>query len=198
MAVRGLIIFSVLLSSLVASCYGTGLFKDLSNTLTVSTTPTGKVNLKAGKDQITVTWGLNRNVSKLDTSAYKQVEVKLCFLAESQVDRPWRKTEDELARDKTCQFLVVKKDFTSSSDSFTYTVKKDVPTAHYFVRVYVRDGPDGKQLAYGQTTGLDLSVKSISGRSASIDIAASIFSAFSVLSLAFFFYLEKKKARRAT
>lgn len=145
-----------------------------------------------------MTWALNRSISGVDTSIYREVEAKLCYHLESQKDRPWRKTEEEMARDKTCQFAIVKRPYTSSSDSVTYTIKKDVPTAHYFIRVYVRDGPGGKLIAYGQTTGLDLFVAGISGRSASIDIAASIFSAFSVISLGFFFYLEKKKSKRAT
>ncbi|CAO2840560.1 unnamed protein product [Amaranthus hypochondriacus] len=196
MAVRGLILFAMIFSIMVTTCCGKVMFSHLANTLKVSTSPKGKVDLKAGVDSITITWGLNKNGSKVDTKSYKNIEVKLCYSKESQKDRPWRKTEEELDRDKTCQFSVLKKEYNVTTDSFTYKVKKDVPTAHYFVRVYVRDGPDGKQIAYGQTNAVDLNVTGISGRSSSIDIAASVFSTFSVVSLAFFFYLEKKKAKK--
>nr|WPH61291.1 nitrate assimilation related protein [Suaeda altissima] len=196
MAVRGLIIFVALLSSFVVACYGEGLFSELKQTLTVSASPTGKVSLIAGKDEITVTWGLNSTSTK--TTNYKNVEVKLCYLEESQKDRPWRRTEDDLKRDKTCQFLVAEKEFTTKDDTVTYQVKKDVPSAHYFIRAYVTDGPKGKLIAYGQTTGLDLKVKGISGRSLAIDVAASVFSGFSVLSLVFFYFMEKSKAKRAS
>ncbi|KAL2932740.1 High-affinity nitrate transporter 3.1 [Bienertia sinuspersici] len=194
MAIRGVIIFVALLSSFIVTCYGAGSFAELAHTLSVSASPTGKVYLTAGEDEITVTWGLNSTTT--DTTAYKKIEVELCYLAESQKDRPWRRTEDDLDRDKTCQFLVAAKDFKSSSkDSATYTVKKDVPSAHFFIRAYVLD-PKGKKIAYGQTNGLDIKVKGISGRSASIDIAASIFSAFSVLSLVFFYFNEKRIAKQ--
>ncbi|KMS95334.1 hypothetical protein BVRB_009170 [Beta vulgaris subsp. vulgaris] len=197
MGVRGLIIFAAVLCSLVATCYSKGVFADLRNTLTVSASPSGRVDLRAGIDQITVSWRLNRNISNTDSATYSKVDVKLCYHLESQKDRPWRRTEEDLSRDKTCQFSMVKKDYNSSTDSVTYTVKKNIPTAHYFVRVYVRNA-DNREIAYGQTNGLDLNIKGISGRSTSIDVAASVFSGFSVLSLAFFFFLEKRKAKKLT
>lgn len=44
MGVRGLIIFAAVLCSLVATCYGEGVFADLRNTLTVSASPSGRGN----------------------------------------------------------------------------------------------------------------------------------------------------------
>ncbi|KAK9757223.1 hypothetical protein RND81_01G149400 [Saponaria officinalis] len=193
MAVRGLFAVAIL-CSVAAVCCAEIKLSELPITVSVGVTPSGKVNLKAGEGNITVTWALNQ--TSADTSKYSKVSLKLCFNKESQIDRPWRKTEDELFKDKTCQFDVVKKDYSATGNSASYVVKKDIPTGHYFVRAYVLNAA-GDKIAYGQTEGVDLFITAISGRHVSIDIAAAVFSAFSVLSLAFFFYMEKKKSRSA-
>jgi len=154
------------------------------------------VDLTAGVNQITVTWGLNQSLENTDTSSYNTVKVKLCYHAESQKDRPWRKTEDHLNRDKTCQHAITSKPYSSSNNSITYTVLRDVPTADYFIRAYVDDDTE-TAVAYGQTIGDTFSITAITGRHVSLDIASAMFSAFSLVSLAFFFYLEKK-AKRAS
>ncbi|KAL9235613.1 hypothetical protein vseg_010358 [Gypsophila vaccaria] len=192
MAVRGSVLGVTLMCAMVVICYGEIKLSELPITLSVATTPT-KADLLAGVSKITVTWALNN--TKADTSKYAKVALKLCYTKASQVDRPWRKTEDELFKDKTCQHAVATKTYASSGNSVDYVVLKDVPTGHYFVRAYVVDGA-GNKVAYGQTEGVDLFITAITGRHVSIDIAAAAFSAFSVVSLAFFFYLEKKKSAK--
>ncbi|KAK9733987.1 hypothetical protein RND81_04G106200 [Saponaria officinalis] len=148
-------------------------------------------DLLAGVGKITVTWALNK--SNADTSKYSKVTLKLCYTKASQIDRPWRKTEDELFKYKTCQNEIATKTYASSGNSVDYIILKDVPTGHYYIRAYVVEA-DGTKVAYGQTDGVDLFITAITGRQVSIDIAAAAFSAFSVVSLAFF-YLEKKKLK---
>ncbi|KAK9733992.1 hypothetical protein RND81_04G106700 [Saponaria officinalis] len=191
MAVRGLILGATLICAMVVVCYGEVKLSELPITLSVATTPP-KADLLAGVGKITVTWALNK--SNADTLKYSKVTLKLCYTKASQIDRPWRKTEDELFKDKTCQHEIATKTYASSENSVDYVVLKDVPTGHYFIRAYVVDAA-GTKVAYGQTDGVDLFITAITGRHASIDIAAAAFSAFSVVSLAFFFYLEKKKSK---
>ncbi|KAL8123404.1 hypothetical protein AgCh_011392 [Apium graveolens] len=131
-------------------------------------------------------------------SAYKTVKVKLCYAPISQKDRGWRKTEDELKKDRTCQHKIVTRPYNASTN-FTSTIARDFPSATYFVRAYVFDAKD-KEVAYGQATDDAkktnlFEVEAITGRHASLDIASVCFSVFSVVSLAGFFYLEKRKAR---
>jgi len=191
MAIRGLIL--VLFASFVVACHGEALFSKLPRTLTIDVNST-KGDLNAGEGKITVAWALNG--TDVDQSNYVKVAIKLCYKKISQTDRPWRKTSDELFKDKTCQHAVATQKYAAAGNTTTYTVLKDVPTAHYFVRAYVLDNTTAK-VAYGQNMDVDLSIIAITGRHASIDVAAGVFSAFSVLSLAFFFYLEKKKAKSA-
>jgi len=198
MGVRGLLIATAFFASLVVVCYAEIKLSELPVVLgvTVTNPAGGKGNLKAGEGKVTVTWVLNKT-GDVDKSKYVgKVAVKLCYRKESQIDRPWRKTEDELFKDKTCAHEIATKPYSATEDSAEYVVKKDVPTGHYFVRAYVVDA-SGAKIAYGEDKSVDLSVTAITGRHASIDIAAAIFSAFSVVSLAFFFYLEKKKSKSA-
>ncbi|GAB2269755.1 hypothetical protein Dimus_004677 [Dionaea muscipula] len=203
----------VMLYSLVATCYGAVLtFSDLQRSLFVSTTSLQPQQaLKAGEDQITVTWGMNQSFKDANdtvSSGYKTIKVKLCYAPISQVDRPWRKTvNSNLAKDKTCQYTInVSKpestDPGNTSSTFTWTITRNVPTATYFIRAYAYDA-DGKEVAYGQTTNANKTtnlfhVQGISGRHTSLDIASAAFSAFSVLSLFVFFYLEKRKTKKTT
>lgn len=160
--------------------------------------------LKAGVDKIRVTWVLNGTVKAGSDSSYKNIKAKLCYAPVSQVDRAWRKTEDDLKKDKTCQFDIVEKPYNpanKTAQSFEWTVERDVPTGTFFVRAYVFNSA-GQEVAYGQTTddkkGTNLfQIESITGRHVSLDIASVCFSAFSVVSLFGFFFIDKRKAKKA-
>ncbi|KAL0356307.1 UNVERIFIED_CONTAM: High-affinity nitrate transporter 3.1 [Sesamum radiatum] len=198
MAIQGSFVASILFSYLVAACYG-ATFSSLQNTLIVTASPQAGQVLKAGEDNITVTWSLNTTFPAGTDSDYKTVTVKLCYAPISQQDRAWRKTVDELKKDKTCQHKIVDKPYSPSTNTFTWTAQKDVPTATYFIRAYVHNSAD-KEVAFGQTTDSHkatnlFEIQAISGRHVSLDIASVCFSAFSVVALFGFFFLEKRKAK---
>ncbi|KAI3454405.1 hypothetical protein Pfo_011068 [Paulownia fortunei] len=198
MAVQDFLVASLVLSCLAATSYG-ATFSSLQSTLIVSaSTKQGQV-LKAGEDKITLTWSLNTSLPAGTDSAYKTVKIKLCYSPVSQQDRAWRKTVDDLKKDKTCQHKIVAKPYNPSNNTFTWTVQRDVPTATYFIRAYVHNSAD-EEVAYGQTTDAHkttnlFDIQAISGRHVSLDIASVCFSAFSVLSLFGFFFLEKRKSK---
>lgn len=155
--------------------------------------------LKAGEANITVTWSFNKTFPSGTDSTYKTVKVKLCYAPISQKDRAWRKTEDELNKDRTCQHKIVSRPYSASTNSFTWTIERDVPSATYFVRAYVFNANE-EEVAYGQATDAAkkinlFHVEAITGRGVSLDIASVCFSLFAIVSLAGFFYLEKRKAR---
>lgn len=194
----------VVISCLVASATAGVEFSTLPRTLGVTATinsSTPNVGM-AGIDKVLVTWWVNQSSSPV-VSEYKTVQVKLCFAPESQVDRSWRKTNNDLKKDKTCQFVVTKQPYNSNiqNNTVAWTVERDVPTATYFVRAYILDA-SGIQVAYGQSTNKAktanlFKIQSISGRHVSLDIASAVFSAFSVVSLFGFFIVEKMSARKA-
>lgn len=156
--------------------------------------------LHAGVDQFEVSWKLNQSTPASADSGYKKVKVLLCYDPVSQADRGWRKTNDNLKKDKTCQFKVTTQPYSSGGGSFVYTVERSIPTGTYFVRAYALDSGD-TEVAYGQTTNAAktanlFDVVGITGRHASLDVAAGCFSAFSILALVFFFAVEKRKAKK--
>ncbi|XP_052176060.1 high-affinity nitrate transporter 3.1-like [Diospyros lotus] len=196
-----LLVASVLLiSSLAETCYGVT-FSSLNRTLLLTASPTPGQVLKAGEDQITVAWSYNKTFPSGTDSTYKTVVVKLCYAPISQLDRAWRKTQDNLEKDKTCQFKITSKPYSPSNNSFTWAIEKEIPTATYFIRAYAINSRH-VEAAYGQTTDAHkatnlFQVQAISGRHASLDIASVCFSAFSILSLFGFFYMEKRRAKLA-
>ncbi|KAJ4960230.1 hypothetical protein NE237_020140 [Protea cynaroides] len=198
-----LFIASLLLFCLMENCYGAVHLSSLKQTLVVTASPNPGQVLKAGEDEITVNWGFNQSFPAGTDSAYTNVKVKLCYAPISQIDRSWRKTNDDLTKDKTCQYSIVSKPYNPSTNnvkqSFDWIIGRDVPTAAYFVRVYAYNSA-GDEVGYGQTSDAKkttnlFEIQGISGRHASLDIAAACFSAFSVVSLFGFFYIEKSKAK---
>ncbi|KAL7138884.1 hypothetical protein ABFS83_09G012900 [Erythranthe nasuta] len=202
MAINRFLLGSVFVCCLVATCYANILFSSLKPTLTVTANHKEGV-LKAGVDNVTVTWMLDSSMPAGTDSSYKTIKVKLCYAPVSQVDRGWRKTKDDLTKDKTCSHKIVAKPYVAGGAvaTATWTVQRDVPTAKYFVRAYAHDAAD-KEVAYGQTTSADkktnlFDVEAVTGRHASLDIASICFSAFSVVSLFGFFFLERRKTKIA-
>nr|GLL49983.1 high-affinity nitrate transporter-activating protein 2.1-like [Ipomoea trifida] len=177
------------------TCYGAVvLFSSLPQTLVVSASPKQGQVLKAGEDSITLTWGLNQSYERGIDESYKITKVKLCYAPESQADRAWRKTVDDLKKDKTCQFSMVERPYTThQNQSFEWMIETDVPTALYFVRAYAYDSA-GNEVAYGHTIAL-FNIQAISGRHLSLDIAAACFSAFALVSVFGFFFAEKRSRR---
>ncbi|KAJ9568308.1 hypothetical protein OSB04_004274 [Centaurea solstitialis] len=127
------------------------LLSSLNQSLIVSTTSTPGQVLKTGVDQVTVTWSYNQTLPSARDSNYTTVEVKLCYAPVSQGGRDDRKTDDNLLNDKTCPLDIMDGPYERSNNSFVWTIPRDIPTATYFVRVYVID-PDEHEVAYGQST----------------------------------------------
>ncbi|RDY10403.1 High-affinity nitrate transporter 3.1, partial [Mucuna pruriens] len=176
-------------------------------------------------DKITVAWTLNNTVPTGTDSTYKTIKVKLCYAPVSQRDRAWRKTEDDLSRDKTCQPKIVADPAMLPTEQCR---DSNVPTATFFVRAYAYHSSDVEvsygqttdakktifvrayayhssdvEVSYGQTTDAKkttnlFQIHSISGRHASLDVSSVCFSAFSVLSLIVFFFIEKRMGKASS
>lgn len=207
-AAEFVLLYIVAISCLVASATAGVQFSSLRRTLVVTATinssaPIAPNVAMAGRDQLVVSWWVNESSSWVD-SEYKTVEVKLCFAPVSQVDRAWRKSNNDLKKDKACQFDIIEQPYNSNimNNSTAWTVERDVPKGTYFVRAYALNA-SGSEVAYGQSTNKNKTsnlfmVEPISGRHVSLDITTVVFSAFSIVSLFGFFIVEKWSARRAS
>ncbi|KAL1201237.1 High-affinity nitrate transporter 3.2 [Cardamine amara subsp. amara] len=193
-----LLIFSLIQSSSRAA--KGRLFTDLENSLEVTAKPVKDgVVLEGGKDVVKITWKL-KSLAKVDAHAtFKRITVKLCYAPISQVDRPWRKTHNEISKDKSCPYEIVSKPYDMTPQSLDWIIEPDIPSGTYFVSVYGIDG-NGHKVAYGQssddrrTTNL-FTVQAISGCHVLLDIASICFSVFSIVFLLVVFVKEKRKAK---
>ncbi|KAM6589407.1 hypothetical protein CsatA_012012 [Cannabis sativa] len=197
---ESLVVISFLLFCLAQTCYGDVLFSSLPRTLVVSASLLQGQVLKAEEDRITGKWGLNESFKASGVGIeYKNVKVSLCYAPVSQIDRGWRKTVDNLNKDKTCQFTIANGNYDASqtSQSFDWPIENDIPSATYFVRVYAYNS-SGEEVGFGQTTDASkisnlFKIQGISGNQVSFDIASICFSAFSVVSFFGFLIMEKRK-----
>lgn len=202
MAAYGFLFAALFLSCFLGFSHGNVHLSSLNTSLVVKASPNPGQVLKAGVDKITVSWVANLNIRH--DSDFKTVKAELCYAPASQVDRGWRKTEDDLKKDKTCQFVIVEKPYNPANktdQTAEWTVERDTPTGTFFVRAYALNSA-GVEVAYGQTTDKEKAenlflIESITGRHLSLDIASVCFSAFAVLSLFGFFYADKRKAKKA-
>ncbi|KAF8098624.1 hypothetical protein N665_0262s0012 [Sinapis alba] len=201
MAIHKIFFASLLICLLFQISHGATkerLFSDLEKgALEVTAKPSREGVLEAGIDKLSITWKLSSKATK--EADFKTIKVKLCYAPVSQVDRPWRKTENELFKDKSCPHKIITRPYDKSPQSFEYTLERDIPTGTYFVRAYAVDAKD-HEVAFGQSTDEAkstnlFSVQAISGRHKSLDIASVCFSVFSVLALLVFFVNEKRKAK---
>lgn len=199
-----IVVFSCLVASATAGVQFSSLPRTLAVTVTIiSSAPMAPNVAMAGRDQLVVSWWVNES-SSTAVSEYKNVEVRLCFAPVSQVDRRWRKSNNDLKKDKTCQFDMSEQLPYSSNiknNTITWTVQRDVPKGTYFVRAYAFNA-SGSEVAYGQSTNKNKTsdlfmVEPISGRHASLDIASVVCAAFSIVSLFAFFLLEKWSSQKA-
>ncbi|XP_024971275.1 high-affinity nitrate transporter 3.2-like [Cynara cardunculus var. scolymus] len=142
---------------LLFSCFATASYAHnvhlsaLNQSLTVSTSTAPDKVLKTGVDQVTITWSYNQTLPTVADSNYTTVEVKLCYAPVSQSGRDDRKTDDNLDNDKTCPFDIMDGPYKRSNNSFVWTIPRDIPTATYFVRVYVINAKN-HEIAYGEST----------------------------------------------
>uniref|UniRef100_M4FA20 High-affinity nitrate transporter n=1 Tax=Brassica campestris TaxID=3711 RepID=M4FA20_BRACM len=203
MAIHKILFASLLICLLIQSSHAATkerLFSDLEKSaLEVTATPS-RVGEGVGVDKLSITWKVSSTATK--EPEFKAIKVKLCYAPASQVDRPWRKTENELFKDKSCPHKISSWSYDpamKAGQSFDYTLERDIPTGTYFVRAYAVDTKD-HEVAFGQSTNEDkttnlFSVQAISGRHKSLDIASVCFSVFSVVALLVFFVNEKRKAK---
>ncbi|KAG6549316.1 hypothetical protein Mapa_009302 [Marchantia paleacea] len=163
----------------------------------------GPVNriAKVGEDRLVVSWNLNSSLMGLGVDKnYVSLKLRLCFAPISQLERGWRKTYDDLHRDKTCTIVIANQKYTTDGNSTVWRIPKNVPGATYFVRAYATD-ERGMQLAYGQSTDQLktsnlITIIPISGRHVTIDMASGVFSVFSIGSLVAFLASEFAQTRK--
>ncbi|EFJ20946.1 hypothetical protein SELMODRAFT_152440 [Selaginella moellendorffii] len=195
------LLVSIAFLALARSVHGGVSFASLPRSLvvTVAMNEQGRFlnSVESGKDRLLINWSVNSSVPA--PTNFKNIKLKLCYAPPSQENRGWRKSTDDLKKDKTCQFDIATQSYAGAAGNSTeWLISKDIPGALYFVRAYAINST-GSQVAYGQSTNAAkteniFTVIPITGRPKSLYIATACFSLFSVGSLAIFFTIERKLA----
>jgi hypothetical protein len=71
-----------------------------------------------------------------DVNSTAYVQLKACYSPYSQYDRPWRRANPIIAKDRACAFPI-KSNLPPSQGSATYYAHEEVPHSTLFVRAYV-------------------------------------------------------------
>lgn len=143
------------------------------------------------KDKLRVTATLKaeplRTVGDLEP---KRIWVKACYARSSLVDRPWRKGNDNIDKDKSCPFIVRATDFNASTYTFEWNVPKNMTKAMWYAQVLVQC-TNGTQLSFCQTDNTRnttfFATSSINSTPTSMIIATAVCSAVGPLFLAGYF-----------
>jgi len=138
----------------------------------------------------------------IDDLAAKNLRFLACYAAPSQKDRPWRKSNDVIDKDKSCPFIV--KDYPLNSTNGTYTfswpLPKNTSKATWYAQVLVQcqNGTKTSFCQYDNTLNQTFwGTNIINSTPMSLVIATAICAAIGPLFLAAFFIkdnlLHKKK-----
>eukprot|EP00775_Hariotina_reticulata_P008663 gene8663-8844_t len=91
------------------------------------------------KDKLQVTAALKSGPLKtIDNLPAKRVVVRACYTKPSIADRPWRKSNDVIDKDKSCPFTIKSADMTNSSYTFEWPIPKNMTKAAWYAQVMVQ------------------------------------------------------------
>jgi len=93
------------------------------------------------KDKLKVELQLkDKQLKTYDNLQPKRVLVRACYTKSSAVDRPWRKANDVIDKDKSCPFVIRSAEFnsTTNSYSFDWPIPKNMTKATWYTSVLVQ------------------------------------------------------------
>merc|ERR1712100_415851 len=105
--------------------------------------------------------GVTSQAVDAELAKVTKVQVKACFSKHSTKDRKWRKTKDEIGKDKQCFKKLIEEvhypapgSTTAQVDEYTWTIADTIPKATYFFRVFAYDA-EGNGIGYWKVKGYD-------------------------------------------
>uniref|UniRef100_A0A383VNL4 High-affinity nitrate transporter n=1 Tax=Tetradesmus obliquus TaxID=3088 RepID=A0A383VNL4_TETOB len=92
------------------------------------------------KDKLQVTAALKgKTLKTIDDLTPKRVVIKACYSKPSATDRPWRKSNDVIDKDKSCPFVIKSTELNVSSTSYSidWPIPKNMTKAAWYATVLV-------------------------------------------------------------
>ncbi|KAI8465807.1 MAG: hypothetical protein J3K34DRAFT_525056 [Monoraphidium minutum] len=149
----------------------------------------------AAKDKVQITAKLTKAPLKVvDSLKAQTVVLRLCFSKPFTVDRPWRKANDAIDRDRSCSQTVAKMPLASNNTyTATWNVPKGAPKATWYAQVLVEcaNGTSTSYCQFDNTADVAyLGTKIIDSTPVSMTVAVAVCSAIAPTFLAAFFIKE--------
>lgn len=153
-----------------------------------------KLQASDKSDKVFITYSV---LPAFTPNASDTVQLKACYSNYSQVDRPWRATNNIISKSKKCP-IVIKAGLSPVSGNATWSPKEGVATATYFVRAFVMHNSSATvqyQVALGNSQGY-FQVNGIDSRPKSMKIAAGICASVGPLMFLGYFALQQMRKKK--
>ncbi len=102
--------------------------------------------LQADQDSVIIRYAVKPQYSVNETST---IRIQMCYGPDNIVDRPWRKYNNVISKNKQCSFDIVTN--LSPQGEYTYLITENAPSSVYFMQV-IEICADGTYCSFGNST----------------------------------------------
>jgi hypothetical protein len=79
----------------------------------------------------------NATLKTIDNLEPKRVVVRACYTKAAATDRPWRKANEVIDKDKSCPFIIKSAEMNDTKYTFNWNIPKNMTKATWFTNVMV-------------------------------------------------------------
>eukprot|EP00879_Flechtneria_rotunda_P004782 GHRR01005053.1.p1 GENE.GHRR01005053.1~~GHRR01005053.1.p1 ORF type:complete len:233 (+),score=48.68 GHRR01005053.1:159-857(+) len=147
------------------------------------------------QDKLQVTAALKDSpLRTIDDLPATKLWVKACYAKPSTADRPWRKADNVIDKDKSCPYIVKSTDFNQSTYTFQWPVPKNMTKAVWYAQVLVQcqNGTEMSFCQYDDTRNESYwGTNTINSTPSGMIVATAVCSAIGPLFLGVYFLKDK-------
>lgn len=147
--------------------------------------------LQADVDTVVVNWQVKPEYS---ANATDTIRLQMCFSTPDTADRPWRKYNDVISKNKQCSLDLATKLVPSNDGTYTYALPDYIPSGGYFMQVLAVQDVTGAYVSYGNSTVFN--VEMIDDTPDWLRAVTGVLAAIGPLTLIGFFVVENKLKKR--
>lgn len=150
--------------------------------------------LKADVDSVVVNWSVKPEFS---ANATDTIRIQMCYTTPNINDRPWRKYNDVISKNKQCNLDIATGLTPSAEGTYTYFLPNYIPTSGYFMQVIAVQDVTGAYVSFGNSTSFQ--VEMIDDTPDWLRAVTGVLAAIGPITLIGFFVVERKmKAKKQT
>lgn len=182
-----------------------GTFTPVTCDQALLTAPCNQPPLSAdAKDKLRVDLTLkDKTLKTYDDLDPKRLLVRACYTKQSATDRPWRRANDVIDKDKSCPFVIKSTEYTpaNSTYSFEWPIPKNMTRATWFTSVLVQctNGTGASYCQYDSTVNQTyFATNIINSTPTGMVVATAVCSAIGPLFLGVYFLRDMLMQRKGS